>query len=135
MFNLLSFEIETSHLKVVHLLLATLLRWGPARALEVSIQIRKVIHGLADLTFQDLYDFAEANNITLLGDSSSTVAAAGGWVAGGGHGALSPLYGLAMDNALQLKAVLPMAHTSLRTDARIEIYSMLYEVAGGVPSE
>ncbi|KAF2168172.1 hypothetical protein M409DRAFT_21616 [Zasmidium cellare ATCC 36951] len=79
--------------------------------------------------FGDLYDFAEANNITLLGGSSSTVAAAGGWVAGGGHGALSPLYGLAVDNALQLKAVLP--NGTYVTANRCQNRDIFYALRGG----
>ncbi|KAK4504904.1 hypothetical protein PRZ48_002867 [Zasmidium cellare] len=79
--------------------------------------------------FGGLYDFAETNNITLLGGSSSTVAAAGGWVAGGGHGALSPLYGLAVDNALQLKAVLP--NGTYVTANRCQNKDIFYALRGG----
>jgi hypothetical protein len=39
--------------------------------------------------FVEVYQFAEANNVTVVGGSSRSVGAAGGWLTGGGHGALS----------------------------------------------
>ena len=54
-----------------------------------------------------IYKFADANNVTVPGGSSSTVGAAGGWISGGGHSALSPAYGLGVDNTRQLRVVLP----------------------------
>ena len=53
-----------------------------------------------------IYKFADANNVTVPGGSSSTVGAAGGWISGGGHSALSPVYGLGVDNTRQLRVVL-----------------------------
>lgn len=57
--------------------------------------------------FKGVYEFAEANNITVLGGSSSTVGPVGGWINGGGHGALSNTLGLGVDNVLEIKTVLP----------------------------
>jgi FAD/FMN-containing dehydrogenase len=57
--------------------------------------------------FLGIYEFAEANNITVVGGSSKSVAAAGGWLNGGGHSMLSNTLGLGVDNALQIRAVLP----------------------------
>lgn len=57
--------------------------------------------------FDNLYQFAEANNITIVGGSSKTVGAAGGWITGAGHSSLSNTLGLGVDNVLQLKTVLP----------------------------
>jgi FAD/FMN-containing dehydrogenase len=54
-----------------------------------------------------VYEFAEANNITVVGGSSKSVGAAGGWLTGGGHSLLSNTHGLGVDNALQIRAVLP----------------------------
>jgi len=72
--------------------------------------------------FDEVYQFAEANNVTVVGGSSRSVGAAGGWLTGGGHGALSNycknrhlesslliltiLVGLGVDNALQIRTVL-----------------------------
>jgi hypothetical protein len=42
----------------------------------------------------------------IVGAGCSSVGAAGGWLAGGGHGILSPTYGLGVDNAIELSVVL-----------------------------
>jgi len=80
--------------------------------------------------FSQLYDFAEANGITIVGGTDRTVGAAGGWVQvrallspygvpeltekscsrivqGGGHSLLSNTLGLGADRALQFKVVTP----------------------------
>ncbi|KAM0482017.1 hypothetical protein ACHAPX_003351 [Trichoderma viride] len=57
--------------------------------------------------WEGLYKFAEANDIFLVGGSDLTVGAAGGWILGGGHGFLSPKFGLGVDNTLEMKVVLP----------------------------
>ncbi|KAJ6560348.1 hypothetical protein B0H19DRAFT_114380 [Mycena capillaripes] len=49
---------------------------------------------------QDLYAQAKAQGKIAVGGSAATVSAAGGYLQGGGHSALSPLYGLAADNVL-----------------------------------
>jgi FAD/FMN-containing dehydrogenase len=94
--------------------------------------------------FQGVYEFAEANNITVVGGSALSVGAAGGWINGGGHSALSNRFGLGVDNALEIKAVLPNGksprfifpvspayiHQELilpPTDVRIKIFSSLFE--------
>ncbi|KAF8598985.1 FAD-binding domain-containing protein [Ceratobasidium sp. AG-I] len=56
---------------------------------------------------ESLYLFAEANNITFVGGTARTVAAAGGWVQGGGHSVLSNVYGLGVDRVLQFRVVTP----------------------------
>ncbi|KAJ3862754.1 hypothetical protein EV359DRAFT_44538 [Lentinula novae-zelandiae] len=61
----------------------------------------------AGVQWQDAYDFAESQNITLVGGSDKTVGAAGGWLQGGGHGMLSNTMGLGVDRALQFKVVTP----------------------------
>ena len=93
-------------------------------------------------SFDDVYVFAETNNITVVGGSSKTVGAAGGWLTGGGHSALTNTFGLGVDNALQIKAVLPngkslifsICHASSHLlqerisppiDARIQTFSLL----------
>lgn len=57
--------------------------------------------------FGPVYDFAHANNVTVVGGTSETVGVAGGWITGGGHSALSNHLGLGVDNVQQLRAVLP----------------------------
>jgi len=61
----------------------------------------------AGQTWDGIYKFAEAHNVTVVGGSSATVGAAGGWITGGGHSALSPVFGLGVDNVQQLRVVLP----------------------------
>lgn len=52
-----------------------------------------------------VYEFAEANNITVVGGSSRTVGPVGGWISGGGHGALTNTLGMGVDNVLQIRTV------------------------------
>lgn len=56
--------------------------------------------------FDGIYQFAQKNNVTVIGGSSATVGAAGGWITGGGHSAQSVTLGLGVDNVQQLRAVL-----------------------------
>ncbi|KAF8598983.1 FAD-binding domain-containing protein [Ceratobasidium sp. AG-I] len=70
----------------------------------------KALPGLtygAGQDLQSLFSFAEANNITFVGGSSFTVAAAGGWVQGGGHSILTNTHGLGVDRVLQFRVVTP----------------------------
>ncbi|KAI0835054.1 FAD-binding domain-containing protein [Hypoxylon sp. FL0890] len=55
----------------------------------------------------DLYNFAHEHESTFLGGYSPTVAASGGWVLGGGHSVLSPVYGLGADRVIEFKIVTP----------------------------
>ncbi|KAH8116292.1 FAD-binding domain-containing protein [Phellopilus nigrolimitatus] len=55
----------------------------------------------------DVYKYAEEKNITVIGGYSQTIAAGGGWLMGGGHSDLSPVYGLGVDRVLQIKLVTP----------------------------
>ena len=59
--------------------------------------------------------------MVVVGGSSYSVGAAGGWVLGGGHSSLSPQYGLGVDNVLQFEIVTPdgkvrTAHACVETD-------------------
>ena len=79
--------------------------------------------------FDGVYKFAEANNITIVGGSDRTVGAAGGWLSGGGHGALSNTLGLGVDNAFQIKAVLP--NGSYVTTNKCQNQNLFYALRGG----
>lgn len=79
--------------------------------------------------FAGVYEFAEANNVTIVGGSSRTVGATGGWIAGGGHGALSNTLGLGVDNVLQIKAVLP--NGTYVTANRCQNQDIFYALRGG----
>ncbi|KAL1914344.1 uncharacterized protein VTP21DRAFT_8983 [Calcarisporiella thermophila] len=53
----------------------------------------------------EIYESTEKLNFTILGGSFLTVGATGEFVQGGGHSALSPRYGLSVDNVVQFTAL------------------------------
>jgi hypothetical protein len=53
----------------------------------------------------ELYDFAEQNDVTAAGGLCVTVGVIGGWFQGGGHGPLSPLFGMGADDILSIDVV------------------------------
>ncbi|EIN11189.1 FAD-binding domain-containing protein [Punctularia strigosozonata HHB-11173 SS5] len=61
----------------------------------------------AGALFDDVYKFADAQNVTYIGGYAQTVGASGGFVMTGGHSVLSPVYGLAVDRVVQFKLVTP----------------------------
>jgi FAD/FMN-containing dehydrogenase len=77
----------------------------------------------AGSSWQDVYEFADQNNLTAVGGYHQTIAASGGWVMvkncqqtlqqtlifvqGGGHSILSPVYGLGVDRVREFKIVTP----------------------------
>ncbi|KAJ6610477.1 FAD-binding domain-containing protein [Mycena sp. CBHHK59/15] len=75
----------------------------------------------AGVPFEDLYKFADVHNLTVVGGYHQTVTPSGGWVLGGGHSILSPVYGLGVDRVVQFKIVTPdgkyrVANSFLNTD-------------------
>ncbi|KAF9890088.1 hypothetical protein FE257_006249 [Aspergillus nanangensis] len=79
--------------------------------------------------FQGIYDFAHDRNYRVVGGSSRSVGAAGGWITGGGHSALSNELGLGVDNVQQLKAVLP--NGTYVTANRCQNQDIFYALRGG----
>ncbi|KAK1230625.1 hypothetical protein PQX77_006277, partial [Marasmius sp. AFHP31] len=61
----------------------------------------------AGVQWREAYSAAQRNNRYVVGGISDdgSVGAAGGWIGGGGHSALSPKYGLGVDNAIQFTIV------------------------------
>lgn len=59
----------------------------------------------AGVQLKELYTAAKSQGKTLVAGFANTVGAAGGYIQGGGHSALSPWKGLASDNALQFTVV------------------------------
>eukprot|EP00026_Physarum_polycephalum_P005899 Phypoly_transcript_05938.p1 GENE.Phypoly_transcript_05938~~Phypoly_transcript_05938.p1 ORF type:complete len:363 (+),score=46.79 Phypoly_transcript_05938:750-1838(+) len=55
--------------------------------------------------WEDVYPVAESFGYNIVGGAGPTVSAAGGYGTGGGHGPLSPKYGLGVDNVLQYEVV------------------------------
>lgn len=64
-----------------------------------------VITTAAGVNTNDVYEFAEAHNVTFIGGYATTIGVAGGWVQAGGHSVLSPVYGLGIDRVVQYKVV------------------------------
>ncbi|KAG8796923.1 hypothetical protein FRC17_007910, partial [Serendipita sp. 399] len=84
----------------------------------------------AGTVFGQAYDFAEAHNITFVGGTDRTVAAAGGWVQGGGHSLLSNAFGLGVDRVLQFRVVVPSSGEYLTANA-CENPDLFYALRGG----
>ncbi|KAF2759926.1 FAD-binding domain-containing protein [Pseudovirgaria hyperparasitica] len=59
----------------------------------------------AGIESQEAYAFAEQNGLMVVGGNCPTVALAGGYSQGGGHGPLSSRHGLAADQILEIEAV------------------------------
>lgn len=79
--------------------------------------------------FQGIYETAHAHGVMAIGGTSPTVGASGGWVTGGGHSALSPTYGLGVDNVMQMRAVLP--NGSFVTANRCQNQDLFFALRGG----
>ncbi|KAJ7589809.1 FAD-binding domain-containing protein [Mycena floridula] len=61
----------------------------------------------AGVTNGQILDFAVANNITVPAGAERTVGAIGGYLQGGGHSAISNVFGLAVDRVLEFEVVTP----------------------------
>ncbi|KAI0146228.1 FAD-binding domain-containing protein [Xylariaceae sp. FL1272] len=56
---------------------------------------------------QEAVEFASHHNSTILVAYSPEIAISGGWLLGGGHSVLSPVYGLGVDRVVEFKIVTP----------------------------
>ncbi|PKS12974.1 hypothetical protein jhhlp_000315 [Lomentospora prolificans] len=56
---------------------------------------------------KELYEAAERYGLTTVGGEGMTVGFAGGYLAGGGHSPMSPMYGMGADQILSLEVVTP----------------------------
>ncbi|KAJ7582853.1 FAD-binding domain-containing protein [Mycena floridula] len=61
----------------------------------------------AGATWESVYAFADSMNVTVIGGYHQTVGASGGWIMGGGHSVLTPVYGLGVDRVVQFRVVTP----------------------------
>lgn len=55
----------------------------------------------------DAHIFADKHDSVILGPYSPTVAVSGGWLLGGGHGVLGPVYGMGVDRVVEFQIVTP----------------------------
>ncbi|KAJ6515254.1 FAD-binding domain-containing protein [Mycena sanguinolenta] len=83
----------------------------------------------AGVPFEDLYAFADENNLTAIGGYHQTISPSGGWVMGGGHSVLSPVYGLGVDRVLQVKIVTPDGE--YRTANEFQNQDLFWALRGG----
>ncbi|PPQ97192.1 hypothetical protein CVT26_000468 [Gymnopilus dilepis] len=72
-----------------------------------SIPAQQALTFGAGEQFQEMYEFANAHGLEIVGGADQTVGGAGGWVQGGGHSTLAPVYGMGVDRVLQYKAITP----------------------------
>ncbi|TDL26957.1 FAD-binding domain-containing protein [Rickenella mellea] len=70
----------------------------------------------AGASWQDVYAFADAHNLTIVGGYHQTVGASGGWLMGGGHSILSPALGLGVDRVVEIKIVTPDGQSRVAND-------------------
>ncbi|KAK3987469.1 bifunctional solanapyrone synthase [Cladorrhinum sp. PSN332] len=61
----------------------------------------------AGVATEEVYQAAEANNVTVVGGECRTVGMAGGYIAGGGHSPMSSIAGMGADQVLEMDVVLP----------------------------
>ncbi|KAG8815883.1 hypothetical protein FRC17_000558 [Serendipita sp. 399] len=78
-----------------------------------------------------VYKAADAHGVVVVGGTGYTVGAAGGWILGGGHSALSPQYGLGVDNVLQFEIITPDGKP--RTVNQYENKDLFWALRGGGP--
>jgi hypothetical protein len=75
----------------------------------------------------DVYQAADAHNVTVVGGAALSVGAAGGWAMGGGHSPLSHKYGLGVDSAF--RSLVSSCETCLSPQ------QMLYSIRLSQPTE
>ena len=94
-----------------------------------GVEPRDTITTAAGVNFDEVYQFAEEQNVTFIGGYAATVGATGGWVQGGGHSVLSTVYGLGIDRVLQYKVV--TADGVLRTANTCTNSDLFWALRGG----
>ncbi|KAJ7717137.1 FAD-binding domain-containing protein [Mycena metata] len=83
----------------------------------------------AGVTFEQVYAFADENDAMFIGGYAQTIGASGGWMMGGGHGVLSPSFGLGVDRVLEIKIVTPDG--MLRTANACQNTDLFWALRGG----
>lgn len=91
--------------------------------------VGRAITAAAGESTGDIYVFASAHNSTFVGGYSGTIAASGGWVQGGGHSVLAPVYGMGADRVVQFQVVTPDGR--LRTANRCRNADLFFALRGG----
>ncbi|KAH7887250.1 hypothetical protein F5I97DRAFT_2007649 [Phlebopus sp. FC_14] len=76
-----------------------------------------------------IYEFAGKHNVSAVLGACTTVGAAGGWFQGGGHGVLTPAFGLGADRILEVELV--TADGQIRTVNEHQDSDLFWAVRGG----
>lgn len=90
---------------------------------------RKAMEVLGGDQWFDVYSEATKHGVVVVGGNALTVGAAGGYSLGGGHSALSPMFGLAVDNILEVDVVI--ADGTLLTANKCENTDLFWALRGG----
>ena len=83
----------------------------------------------AGVSIYDAYKFADSHNGIIVGGNCPTVALAGGYTQGGGHGPLASKYGLAVDQVLEWQVV--TANGSLLKASPARNADLYWALSGG----
>ncbi|KAK6527357.1 hypothetical protein TWF281_010537 [Arthrobotrys megalospora] len=84
------------------------------------------------MQWQDMYRLVDEHNKIIVGGGASTVGCIGGYLQGGGHSPLSSVYGMAVDQVLEMTVVLPNGqHITANDYQNQDIY---WALRGGGPS-
>ncbi|KAF9236142.1 hypothetical protein BU15DRAFT_77242 [Melanogaster broomeanus] len=97
-----SFVVWTHNMKNISYNPAFVPQGGPANDTYDAVTLG------AGVQWHEAYDAVNQYGRMMVGGYSAggSIGAAGGWLAGGGHSALAPTYGLGVDNAIEISVVL-----------------------------
>ena len=87
-----------------------------------------VLHFGPGETWAGAYQFAEDNELAVLGGTCGTVGIAG-WLHGGGHSPLTPVYGMGVDNVRQIEIVTPRGEVKIANECMNT--DLFFAVRGG----
>ena len=80
-------------------------QWSPTEC-DANEPPRKAMQVLGGDQWVDVNSLMTEVGVVVVGGNAQTVGAAGGYLAGGGHGALTAKHGLAVDNLLEVDIVI-----------------------------
>ncbi|KAI0707570.1 FAD-binding domain-containing protein [Cerioporus squamosus] len=83
----------------------------------------------AGVTTQAVYEYANSVGRTIIGGYHETIGFSGGYILGGGHSILTPVYGLAVDRVVQVKVVTPDGE--YRTANECQNEDLFFALRGG----
>ena len=94
-----------------------------------DVESVRAMQALGGDQWVDVYREADRQKVNVVGGNSQSVGAAGGYSLGGGHGSMSPAYGLAVDNILEVDIIL--ADGSLVTANECQNQDLFWASRGG----